>query len=168
MEMMAFSLSIRLEVCSMVVMATRYIINLTEDERFALEDLSSRKRVSKLKAQRAQILLKADEGITDTEVADELGVGTATVERIRKRAVLEGIEAALDRRRQQRISRPPKLDGRGEAHLVRLACSDPPDGFARWTLTLLADKLVELEVVDSISRTTIHRRLKKTTSNHGR
>ncbi len=152
----------------MVEMATRYIINLSEDERLGLEDLLSRKRVSKLKAQRAQILLKADEGMTDTEIADEVGVGTATVERIRKRAVLQGIGAALDRKKQEGISRPPKLDGRAEAHLVKLACSEPPDGFARWTLTLLGDKLVELNLVDSVSKTTIHRRLKKTTSSHGR
>ena len=149
-------------------MATRYIINLSEDERLGLEDLLSRKRVSKLKAQRAQILLKADEGMTDPEVADEVGVGTATVERIRKRAVLQGIGSALDRKKQEGISRPPKLDGRAEAHLVKLACSEPPDGFARWTLTLLGDKLVELNLVDSVSKTTIHRRLKKTTSSHGR
>jgi transposase len=165
---MAFSLSMRAEMCSMLVMATRYIINLTEEERLGLEDLlSSRKRVSKLKAQRAQILLKADEGLTDGEAADELGVGTATIERVRKRAVLEGIEATLDRRKQNGISRPPKLDGRAEAHLVKLACSDPPDGFSRWTLTMLGDKLVELKLVDSVSKTTLHRRLKKTTSNPG-
>lgn len=84
-------------------------------------------------------------------------VGTATVEWMRKRAVLEGISAALDRSRpQEGISRHSKLDGRGEAHLVTLAFSEPPKGFARWTLTLLADKLVELNVVESISRTTIH------------
>ena len=154
--------------CSIVAMAARYIINLTEDERLGLEDLLSHKRVSKLKKQRAGILLKADEGMTDVEVADEVGVGNATVERIRKRAVLEGVGAALDRRPQVGVSRPPKLDGRGEAHLVKLACSDPPDGHARWTLTLLADKLVELEVVDSISKSTIHKRLKKTISNRGR
>jgi transposase len=152
----------------MVEMATRYIINLSEDERLGLEDLLSRKRVSKLKAQRARILLRADEGLTDTEVADEVGVGTATVERIRKRAVLKGIAAALDRKKQEGISRPPKLDGRAEAHLVRLACSEPPEGFSRWTLMLLGDKLVELNLVDSVSKTTIHRRLKKTTSSHGR
>lgn len=149
-------------------MATRYTINLSEDERLGLEDLLSRNRLSKLKAQRAQILLKADEGMTDTEISDEVGAGTATVERIRKRAVLQGIGAALDRKKQEGISRPPKLDGRAEAHLVTLACSEPPNGFARWTLTLLADKLVELNVVESISKTTIHRRLKKTTSSHGR
>lgn len=149
-------------------MATRYIINLSEEERLGLEDLLRRKRISKLKAQRAQILLKADEGMTDTEVADEVGVGTATVERIRKRAVLQGVEAALDRKRQDGISRPPKLDGRAEAHLITLACSKPPEGFSRWTLTLLGDKLVELNIVDSVSKTTIHRRLKKTTSSLGR
>src|SRR6266542_1794844 len=148
-------------------MATRYIINLSEDERLGLEDLISRQRLSKLKAQRAQILLKADEGMTDTEVAEEVGAGTATIERIRKRAVLQGIEAALDRKKQEGISRPPKLDGRAEAHLITLACSEPPKGFSRWTLTLLADKLVELKVVESVSKTTIHRRLKKTTSSHG-
>ncbi len=75
----------------MVEMATRYTINLSEDERLGLEDLLSRKRLSKLKAQRARILLKADEGMTDTDVADEVGVGTATVVRIRKRAVLQGM-----------------------------------------------------------------------------
>ncbi len=152
----------------MVEMAIRYTINLSEDERLGLEALLTRKRLSKLKSQRAQILLKADEGMTDTDVADDVGVGTATVERIRKRAVLHGIAAALDRKKQEGISRPPKLDGRAEAHLVRLACSSPPEGFSRWTLTLLGDKLVELNLVDSVSKTTIHRRLKKMTSSHGR
>lgn len=149
-------------------MAKHYILNLTDDERAALEDLVSRNRISRLKLQRAQILLKADEGMTDADIADEIGAGTATVERIRKRAVLEGIEAALERRPQQGPSRPPKLDGRAEAHLIKLACSEPPDGASRWTLSLLADKLVQLEVLDSVSRTTIHRGLKKTKSSPGR
>jgi transposase len=166
--MRAFSLSMSADVCSMLGMATRYIVNLTKEERLGLEDLASRKRVSKLKVQRAQILLKADEGMTDAEVAEDLGVGIATVERIRKRAVLEGVAAALDRRPQEGISRPPKLDGRAEAHLVKLACSEPPEGCPRWTLSLLADKLVELNVVDTVSRTTICRALKKTTSSPGR
>jgi transposase len=164
---MAFSLSIPAEVCSMLGMATRYIVNLTEEERLGLEDLSSRKGVAKLKVLRARILLKADEDLTDGEIAEDLGVGTATALRIRKRAVLEGIAAALDRRPQQGISRPPRLDGRAEAHLIKLACSDPPEGSTRWTLMLLADKLVELQLVDSVSKTTIQRRLKKTRSNRG-
>jgi len=146
----------------------KYIMNLTRDERRGLEVLLSGRRVSALKRNRAAILLKADDGLTDGEIADELGVGVATVERIRKRAVLEGIEAAMERRPQQGISRKPKLDGRAEAKLVQLACSDPPAGHARWTLCLLSDKLVELHVVDEVSTTTVHRRLKKTASNRGR
>jgi transposase len=128
----------------------------------------ARKRVSALRRSRAGILLKADEGLTDAEIAEDLGVGTATVERIRKRAVLEGIAAALERKKQDTPSRKPRLDGRAEARLVQLACSQPPEGHARWTLTLLGDKLVELNVVESVSRTTIHRRLKKTASSRGR
>ncbi len=145
----------------------KYILNLTQDERAALTELVEKRRVAALRRNRAAIMLKADEGLTDAEIVDELGVGIATVERIRKRAVLEGIEAALERRKQERPSRKPKLDGRGEARLVQLACSEPPDGRSRWTLTLLADKLVELNVVDSVSVTTVQRRLKKTASNPG-
>ena len=96
----------------MVGMGARYIINLSKEERLGLEDLLARRRLSRLKAQRIRLLLKADDGLTDSEVADEVGVGTATVERIRKRAVLEGVAAALDRRPQNGISRAPKLDGR--------------------------------------------------------
>jgi transposase len=136
---MAFSLSIRGEICSMVGMGPQYIINLSKEERLGLEELLARKRLSPLKAQRIRVLLKADDGLTDSEVAEEVGVGTASVERIRKRAVLEGVEAALDRRPQKGISRAPKLDGRAEAHLVTLACSEPPQGFSRWTLAMLGD-----------------------------
>ena len=146
----------------------RYILNLTEDERAGLEEIVHRNRVSKLKLQRAQILLKADEGLTDEEIQDDLGVGTATVERIRKRAVLEGLEAALERKPGTRASRPRKLDGRAEAHLVAIACSEPPDGAPRWTLSLLGERMVELRIVDTVSRSTIHRSLKKTRSSRGR
>ena len=146
----------------------KYILNLTSSERAALAELYKKKRLSALKRQRAAILLKVDEGLPDEEVADEVGAGIATVRRIRKRAVLDGIDAALERRTQSGPSRKPVLDGRGEARLVQLACSEPPDGHARWTLNLLADKLVSLDVVESVSVTTIHRRLKKTTSNRGR
>ncbi len=146
----------------------RYILNLTEDERAGLEEIVHRNRVSKLKLQRAQILLKADEGLTDEEIQDDLGVGTATVERIRKRAVLDGLEAALERKPGTRASRPRKLDGRAEAHLVAIACSEPPDGAPRWTLSLLGERMVELRIVDTVSRSTIHRSLKKTRSNRGR
>lgn len=145
----------------------KYILKLTAEERAGLEQLLEKKRLSALRRTRAMIMLRADEGLTDAEIVDVVGVGIATVERIRKRAVLEGVEAALERRRQVRISRKPKLDGRAEARLIQLACSDPPEGRSRWTLSLLADKLVELSVVDSVSVTTVHRRLKKTASSPG-
>lgn len=142
-------------------MEKRYIVNLTAVERAGLEEMISRGRASALKLGRARILLKADEGMTDAEIADELGVGHRTVERVRQRCCLVGIEAALDRKKQDRPSRLPKLDGDAEARLVQLACSEPPQGRSRWTLSLLVDKLVELSIVDSISTTTVFRRLEK-------
>ncbi len=140
---------------------TRYVVNLEAAERAALEQILSRGRVSARLVQRARILLKADEGLTDEQVVDDLNVGRATVERVRKRCVLEGLEAALERKKQASPSRAPKLDGEGEARLVQLACSAPPQGRTRWTLHLLGEKLVELGVVDSISHSTVHRRLEK-------
>lgn len=146
----------------------KYILNLTAIERTALTELYEKKRISALRRARAGILLKADEGLTDVEIAEDLGVGVATVERVRKRAVLEGLDVALERMKQSRPSREPTLDGRAEARLVQIACSGPPEGRGRWTLTLLADQLVELNVVDTVSVTTVHRRLKKTASSPGR
>lgn len=146
----------------------RYVLNLTEDERAALEEVAAQGKRSREKARRALILLLADDCLTDQEIVEELGVGVATVERVRKRACVEGIAAALERKPQKSPSRKPVLDGRAEAELVTLACSSPPDGRTRWTLSLLADKLVELEVVESVSKTTVQRRLKKTESNRGR
>lgn len=139
----------------------RYIVNLTEEECIALHEILSRDRASRELSQRARILLKADEGLTDEEIAEELDVGRATVERVRRRSVEEGLERALNRKKQSSPSRPPKLDGAGEARLVQLACSAPPEGRKRWTLHLLSNKLVELRIVDSISHSTVHRRLKK-------
>ena len=114
----------------------------------------------------AHILLLADEnredgGRTDANIASVLGVGASTVERVRKRCMEEGLEAAVERRKQ--VNRKPrKLDGAGEAKLVALACSAPPEGHARWTLRLLGDKLVELEIVDSIHKETVRKAQKKT------
>lgn len=149
-------------------MAKKYILNLTDSERAALTEVASKQRVSALKRQRAQIVLKSDEGLMDTEIADDLDVDVRTVERVRQRAVLEGLEAALERKKQLRPSRPRKLDGRAEAHLVQLACSNPPEGQVRWTLRLLADRMVELKIVDQLSTPTVHRGLKKTSSSPGR
>lgn len=147
-------------------MKKRYVVNLTEEERAWLEDLCA-SRASKLKRQRARVLLTVDEGATDEEVADAVGVDVATVERIRKRCVLEGLEAALERKKQAVPSRQRVLDGRAEAKLVQLACSEPPPGRNRWTIVLLAEKLVELEIVDAVSATTVQRTLKKTRRNLG-
>jgi transposase len=148
-------------------MKKRYIVNLTPDERAVLTELTKRARVSGLKRQRANILLKADEGLTDQEIADHLDVALVSVERVRKRCIERGIEGALDRKPQDNPSRPRKLDGASEAKLVQIACSSPPDGHARWTLGLLADRLVQLEVFESVSKSTIQRGLKKTRSSRG-
>ena len=149
-------------------MQKRYIVNLTTEEREGLELIVGRERVSGLKRMRASILLKADEGLTDQEIADDLEVGLVTVERVRKRCCERGIEVCLDRKAQDSPSRPRKLDGAAEAQLVRLACSEPPKGRARWTLSLLASGLVELKVFDTVSKSTIQRALKKTSSSRGR
>ena len=139
----------------------RYIVNLTFEERAGLEQLCSRGKTSALTVQRAQILLRADDGLTDDEIVQELQVGRATVERVRQRCVMEGLQRALERKPQETPSRLPKLDGAAEARLVQLACSAPPEGRCRWTLHLLCDQLVELGVVESISHSTVHRRLEK-------
>jgi transposase len=148
-------------------MRKRYIVNLTPEERAALTDIARRQRVSGLIRQRASILLKADDDLTDQEIADELEVGLVTVERVRKRCIERGVEACLERKASEITSRPRKLDGAAEAQLVLLACSEPPEGRSRWTLTLLADKLVELRIFDSVSKSTIQRALKKTRPNPG-
>jgi transposase len=147
-------------------MKKRWIVNLTADERAALEQLVRRERVAGVKRQRANILLKADDGLTDAEIADELEVGLVTVERVRKRCCERGL-ACLERKPQENPSRPRKLDGASEAQLVRLACSPPPPGRARWTVSLLADKLVELKVFERVSASTVQRGLKKMRSSPG-
>ena len=120
----------------------------------------------------ARILLKADAADggpawPDHRIADALEVSTATIERVRRRFVEQGLDAALDRKQRERPAREIKLDGRAEAQLVALACSAPPEGRATWTVQLLADKLVELDVVDSISDETVRLALKKTRSSPG-
>lgn len=143
------------------VMQKRYIINLTVEERAALESLVRGKTAAR-KRQRAQILLKADDGLTDAEIAEELEVTQRTVERVRERCCVYGLQPAVEQRKPPRPPRAPVLDGAAEARLVQIACSEPPDGRASWTLSLLANRMVELRIVDTVSRTTICRRLKKT------
>jgi transposase len=105
-------------------------------------------------------------GWNDERIAEGLEVGRATVERVRKEFVEEGLEAALERRKPRRLYQR-KLDGDGEAHLVALACQKPPEGRSRWTLPLLADRMVQLEYIDQISYQTVRRTLKKTRSSLG-
>jgi transposase len=155
------------QTCSMSGMVKRYIVNLTRAERESLEQLVKRDRVSGAKRQRASILLKADDDLTDQEIAEELEVGVRTVARVRQRCVDRGVEASLERKAQDNPSRPRKLDGASEARLVQLACSEAPEGRSRWTLSLLADRLVELKVFESVSTSTIQRGLKKTRSSRG-
>ena len=151
--------------------AKKYRVRLSSEEQRELKGLVSRGRAAAYKQTHARILLLSDESqecgtMNDEEIARALRVGNATVERVRRRCVEEGVEAALGRR-QQVNRRQRKLDGRGEAHLMALACSQPPEGRAGWTLQLLADRLVQWEIVDSISTETVRRTLKKTNSSLG-
>ena len=145
----------------------KYRVTLTADEREQLTGLIAAGKTAAQKLTHARILLKADQaeggpGWIDEQIAEALEVSVATVERVRQRFVEQGLDAALDRKRRERPPREVKLDGRAEARLIALACSTPPDGRAVWTMQLLADKLVELEVVDSISDETVRLALKKT------
>ena len=139
---------------------------LTPEERAQLLELLSKGKAAARTLTHARILLKADEGVagprlSDEAIADMLEVNRSTVERVRIRCVEEGFEAAL-RPRPSRQLHPRKLDGVQEAHLVTLACSPAPNGRGRWSLRLLADKLVQLEIVDGISHETVRQTLKKT------
>ena len=143
-----------------------FVVRLTETERPELDALVRKGKASALTITRARILLKADQGKdgeaqTDAQVAAALNVTAKTVFNVRRRWVEEGLEAALHRRRQARPSRTRKLDGAAEAKLVAACCGPAPSGRARWTLRMLASKLVELEIVPSISPETVRGTLKE-------
>jgi transposase len=149
-----------------VAMKKVFVVRLTEAERSELDALVRKGKASALAIARARILLKADQGkdgeaATDAEIAEALSVAAKTVFNVRRRWVEGGLEAALRRKKQGCPSRSRKLDGRAEAKLVATCCSPAPQGRARWTLRLLAGKLVELRVVDSISPETVRSTLKK-------
>lgn len=146
----------------------KYIIRLTLAERERLQAMVQKGKAAAYSIKHADILLKADaDGAarTDQRIAEGFGCHVRTVENVRRRCVLQGREAALERKKQARPRRERKLDGEGEARLVGLACGEPPEGRDRWTLQLLADELVSLEVVDSMSPQTVQRTLKNTSSN---
>ena len=143
-----------------------FIVRLTETERLELDALVRKGKGSALTIARARVLLKADQGKdgearTDAQIAEALSVAAKTVFNVRRRWVEEGLEAALHRKKQDCPSRLRKLDGGAEAKLVAACCGPAPQGRARWTLRMLAGKLVELQVVDSISPETVRSTLKK-------
>ena len=150
----------------------KYIVTLTGGERTALSKLSSKGKHRSQKILNALILLACDEGefqkkrSTNKEIAKVLNISMKKIDRVKKRFVEDGLDITLNGRKGSRIYKK-KADGDFEAHLIALSCSDPPEGFSRWSLRLLADKVVELDYIDNISHETIRRVLKKTKSNLG-
>jgi transposase len=145
-------------------MNKKYIIRLADEERAQLTELTRKGQVAAYKIRHAHILLKADAdgpAWTDTKIAEIFSVSVNTVLGVRQRWVEQGLEAALNRK-QQHPSRTPRLDGAGEARLIALRCGEPPAGHARWTLRLLADQAVALDIVAAISHETVRQALKKT------
>jgi DNA polymerase II large subunit len=153
-------------------MAKRYLVRLSEVEKKQLTSLLGKKVLACKKRMRAQVLLKADASVEgpawiDSRIAEAFDVSVVTIEKIRKSYVLEGLEATIERKKQCRLSRQLVLDGQKEAHLVALCCGTVPAGHGRWTLSLLADKLVELKIVEKISKETVRQTLKKTSCSLG-
>ena len=152
-------------------MPKRYHVRLERSERAELEALLKRGQAAAHRQRHARILLKADEnredgGLTDTQIAREVEVSSATVQRVRQILVEHGLQRALERKNPDRHYLR-RLDAKGEAQLLAVACEDPPEGRKRWTMKLLAEKLVELEVVESIGEETVRTTLKKMRSNPG-
>ncbi len=152
-------------------MPKKYIIKLKRDEREHLLGLIQNGKGSAKILAHARILLKADQtkgqpGWTDEAISDALDISVATVERVRQAYVCHGLDAAVKRRSRFR-ERARRLDGKQEAHLIALACSEPPAGHEHWTMRLLADRMVELEYVEELSHETVRRTLKKMNSSHG-
>ena len=146
--------------------ALKYKVELNESERTHLKEIASRGETSARKVKRALVLLKADEGLIDRDIASGLLISASTVGRVRTQYVQEGLDSALIER--PRPGQRRKLDGRQEAHLVAIACSDAPEGHTHWTLQLLADKVVQMGFAESISLETVRQTLKKTNSSRGR
>lgn len=142
------------------IMPKKYVINLNISQREQLEQLSKKGKVSVRKYKRIQIILMSEDGYSDVEIAIILQISVDTVERVRKKFVQFGLAGTLNEK--PRPGKPKKLIGASEAFLIATACSDPPEGRCNWTMQLLANKLVQLSVVDNISNETVRRTLKKT------
>ncbi len=143
-------------------MSKKYVVVLTEEERKELERLIRSGKDSARRIRYAQALLKADAGWTDQRISEAFEMSINTAQRLRQRFVEEGLDVALGARSRKPKPYRRKLDGEKEARLVALACSEPPEGQARWTLRMLADRMVELCYVDSVSHETVRQALKKT------
>src|SRR6266404_2705082 len=151
-------------------MYKKYIVRLLDEERSLCQEVIKKLKGSSQKARRAQILLKADvdgPGWPDAKIAEAYNCRVQTIENVRKRLVTEGFELALQGQQRQTPPTLPKLDGEGEAKLIALRLGKPPAGYGHWTLQLLADELVALEVVESISHETVRKTLKKQRSARG-
>lgn len=149
-----------------------YVVKLSPEERSELEMVVKKGKAAGWKIQRVQALLKVDQGSAgpgwiDARIAEAFGCTSRSLENWRRQAVEQGPLSLLGRKQRLRPATPPILDGEKEAKLVALACSEPPEGRGRWTMQLLADRLVQLEVVDAIGHETVRRTLKKTTSSPG-
>jgi len=150
----------------------RYKVTLTKDEREQLTEIINKGFHSSQKFRNSYILLNVDEGefsekVTNQKISDVLKVGMRTIDRVKKKFVEEGLESVLERQTGTRVYEV-KADGDFEAHLISLACSKAPEGFARWSLRLLSDKMVELKYVESISHETVRKVLKKTNYSLGK
>lgn len=142
------------------------IVRLTDEQRVDVTRRLEADALNGRQRRRHEILLLADQGQTDEQIAQATGASRSTVERVRQRFAAEGLETALRERR--RCGAPAKLDGKQEALLIALACSDAPQGQAKWTARLLANRAVEMEIVESISESSVRRLLKKTRSSRGK
>ncbi len=145
----------------------KHVVELTSEEQKELAQLVSKGKAAARKITHARILLQANESkdgpaLTDRQISQAFGVHTNTIHGIRRRFVEHGLHVALERKKQDHPSRKHVVDGDVEAHLIALRCGDPPEGRNQWTLRLLADKLVELEIVPSICHETVRKTLKKT------
>lgn len=146
-------------------MNKKYIVRLSDEERAACHAVIKKLKGSSQKVRRAHILLKADAGgpaWTDAQIAETFHCRVQTIENLRKRVVTASFELAVDGQKREKPPTPPKLDGEGEAKLIAMRLGQPPKGFGKWTLQLLADQLVQLEVVESICPETVRQTLKKT------
>jgi hypothetical protein len=146
-------------------MNKKFIVRLSDEERAVCQEVIKKLKGSSQKVRRARLLLKADAdgpGWTDSRIAEAFNCRVQTIENLRKRLVTEGFELALGGRKRKEPPTAPKLDGAGEAKLIAMRLGKPPAGYGHWTLQLLADELVALEVVDSISHETVRKVLKKT------